>query len=54
MQVIERSWSLQVQALFKKKPKSKNEMPARPIVGQAVPLQLDLPPEQVFYFRLFL
>jgi hypothetical protein len=37
----------QVRTFFKEPAKPKNGMPARPIVGTAVALQLDLPPEQV-------
>lgn len=37
----------QVRAFLKQKPKAKNGMPPRPIVGTAVAIQLELPPEVV-------
>lgn len=36
-----------VRDFFRQKPTPKNGMPPRPIVGTAVALQLDLPPDQV-------
>jgi hypothetical protein len=43
------AWNRQkeVRAFFNEKPKAKNGMPPRPIVGTAVALQLDLPQEVV-------
>ena len=43
------AWDRQayVRNFFRQKPSPRNGMPARPIVGTAVALQLDLPPDQV-------